>query len=80
MRARGGSAGPNVRGYGAGPNARSYGGSIGEPMSAITNVGAGGTFISQRNPALRPQPYAANWYFSTQFPPAYANMILNSTS
>ena len=85
--AYGGSAGPNAVAYGgsAGPNARMYGGSsgpsggsIGGPEPAITNVGAGGTFISQRNPALRSQPMGAHWYFATQFPPAYANMILNS--
>lgn len=52
-----------------------YGASIGLPQSNITNVGAGGTMLSMRNPALLSQPFAANWMFHTQFPPAMAREI-----
>lgn len=51
-----------------------HGGSIG-PHSRVTNVGAGGDLLGPRNPALRQQASAANWFFHTQFPPALADDI-----
>jgi len=76
----GGTLGPNSVAYGGamGPNAVSYGSSIGTPQQRITNVGAGGTLLSCRNPALRSQPYSANFYMHTQLPPALAELMLNN--
>jgi hypothetical protein len=76
----GGAMGPNAVSYGGamGPNAVSYGSSIGTPQSNITNIGSGGNLLSCRNPALRSQPYSANFYMHTQLPPALAQLMLNN--
>jgi hypothetical protein len=45
------------------------GGSIGARKSVLS-VGNGGTFLHMENPALSSNPYSANFFFNTQFPPS----------
>ena len=45
------------------------GGAIGA-RKGVLSVGNGGSFLCGRNPALQSQPYAANFFFNTQFPPS----------
>ncbi len=59
---------------------RARGGAIGPQMgrSGITNVGAGGSLLCMRNPALRPQADSENFFFHTEFPPALAERMEGS--
>ena len=56
------------------------GGAIGPRagMSGITNVGAGGSLLCMRNPALRSQADSENFFFHTEFPPALAERMEGS--
>ncbi len=53
------------------------GGAIGRAptSSQITNVGAGGNILGPMQASKAPQSSSANWFFSTQFPPAMARQI-----
>ena len=53
------------------------GGAIGRSSTAsqITNVGAGGNILGPMQASKAPQASSANWFFSTQFPPAMAREI-----
>ena len=53
---------------GRGLTMSSMGGSIGARKSVLS-IGNGGTFIGG-NPALASQPYSANFFFNTHFPPS----------
>ncbi len=59
---------------------RARGGAIGPQSgrSGITNVGAGGSLLCMRNPALRPQADSENFFFHTEFPPALAERMEGS--
>jgi hypothetical protein len=56
---------------------RMMGGAIGRTAtsSQITNVGAGGNILGPMQASKAPQASSANWFFSTQFPPAMARQI-----
>ena len=56
------------------------GGAIGPSpgMTGITNVGAGGSLLCMRNPALRSQADSENFFFHTEFPPALAERMEGS--
>jgi len=56
---------------------RMMGGAIGRTAtgSQITNVGAGGNILGPMQASKAPQASSANWFFSTQFPPAMAKQI-----
>lgn len=56
---------------------RMMGGAIGRSStgSQITNVGAGGNILGPMQASKAPQASSANWFFSTQFPPAMAREI-----
>ena len=45
------------------------GGAIGA-RKGVLSVGNGGSFLYGSNPALASQPYSANFFFNTQFPPS----------
>jgi len=59
---------------------RARGGAIGAQRgcSGITNIGAGGSLLCMRNPALRPQADSENFFFHTEFPPALAERMEGS--
>jgi len=56
---------------------RMMGGAIGRSStgSQISNVGAGGNILGPMQASKAPQASSANWFFSTQFPPAMAREI-----
>jgi hypothetical protein len=62
---------------GYGMHKHMMGGAIGRTptSSQITNVGAGGNILGPMQASKAPQASSANWFFSTQFPPAMARQI-----